>query len=74
MPYYLLIFLSVIGLAGNFCLTKLYQNNAGTGMHASVVFNIVTGACAALTPAIFMPCSLMTPRHAKALCRSSGTR
>lgn len=50
MQYYLLIFLSVIGLAANFCLTKLYQNHAGTGMRVSVIFNIITGA---FTAAIF---------------------
>lgn len=50
MQYYLLVFLSVIGLAANFCLTKLYQNHAGAGMRVSVIFNIITGA---FTAAIF---------------------
>ncbi len=50
MQNYLLVFLSVIGLAANFCLTKLYQNHAGAGMRVSVIFNIITGA---FTAAIF---------------------
>lgn len=44
MQYYLIVLLAVIGLAGNFCLTKLYQNRTGTGFRISVLFNIITGA------------------------------
>lgn len=48
MKYYLLVLLAVIGLAVNFCLTKLYQNKTGTGFRISVLFNIITGAFTAL--------------------------
>ena len=44
MQYYLIVLLAVIGLAVNFCLTKLYQNRTGTGFRISVLFNIITGA------------------------------
>lgn len=50
MQYYLIVFLAVVGLAVNFCLTKLYQNQTGTGFRISVLFNIITGA---FTAALF---------------------
>lgn len=48
MKYYFIVLLAVIGLAVNFCLTKLYQNRTGTGFRISVLFNIITGAFTAI--------------------------
>jgi drug/metabolite transporter (DMT)-like permease len=48
MRYYLIVLLAVVGLAVNFCLTKLYQNRTGTGFRISVLFNIITGAFTAV--------------------------
>lgn len=48
MIYYLIVLLAVVGLAVNFCLTKLYQNRTGTGFRISVLFNIITGAFTAV--------------------------
>ena len=48
MRYYLIVLLAVVGLAVNFCLTKLYQNRTGTGFRLSVLFNIITGAFTAV--------------------------
>ena len=44
MKYYFIVLLAVVGLAVNFCLTKLYQIRTGTGFRLSVLFNIITGA------------------------------
>ena len=48
MQYYFLVLLSVIGLAVNFSLTKIYQNKTGTGLRLSVLFNIICGAFTAV--------------------------
>lgn len=48
MKYYFIVLLAVVGLAVNFCLTKLYQNRTGTGFRLSVLFNIITGAFTAV--------------------------
>jgi drug/metabolite transporter (DMT)-like permease len=48
MRYYLIVLLAVVGLAVNFCLTKLYQDRTGTGFRISVLFNIITGAFTAV--------------------------
>ncbi len=48
MKYYLIILLSVIGLAINFVLTKIYQNRTGTALRVSVLYNIFSGVCSTL--------------------------
>ncbi len=42
--YYFLVFLSVIGLAVNFSINKLYQNRVGSGSRAIALFNIVASS------------------------------
>ena len=44
MLYYFLVLLSVIGLAVNFSINKIYQNRVGSGSRMVVLFNIVASS------------------------------
>ena len=44
MLYYFLVLLSVIGLAINFSINKIYQNRVGSGSRMVVLFNIVASS------------------------------
>ena len=48
MLYYFLVFLSVIGLAINFSINKIYQNRVGSGSRMVVLFNIVASSVMAV--------------------------
>lgn len=48
MLYYFLVLLSVIGLAINFSINKLYQNRVGSGSRMVVLFNIVASSAMAV--------------------------
>ena len=48
MQYYLIILLSVIGLAATFIITKIYQNRTNTELRVSVLYNIMSGLCTAI--------------------------
>ncbi len=48
LQYYLIILLSVIGLAAAFTLSKVYQNLTNTELRVSVLYNIMAGLCTAL--------------------------
>ncbi len=48
LQYYLIILLSVIGLAAAFSLTKVYQNLTNTALRVSVLYNIMAGLCTAI--------------------------
>lgn len=43
MFYYLILTVAAIGTAGNFALTKLYQQNMGNAARESTVFNMLVG-------------------------------
>lgn len=45
LQYYLIILLSVIGLATAFTLSKVYQNLTNTALRVSVLYNIMSGLC-----------------------------
>lgn len=42
--YYLLVVISVIGLAVNFSINKIYQNRVGSGSRAIALFNIISAS------------------------------